>query len=148
MALCWSVSSERFADIEDSAADNDKDPAERLKQYFLKLQNPAPEHISQTRLLMRELLDNRRRADTASTWYLKDLLEHLITMVKAVPGWKTAKDAEAFALIYQWLGAINYFAISGPTLTGIFGDRRMSDIERAFPKQLEALMEASLIARR
>ena len=139
--------SDRFASVGETASEHTIDPAERLKRYFIKLQNPKPEHAAQTRLLMRELLDNKRRADTASTWYLKDFLEGLIAMVKDVSAWSDAKDAEAFALIYQWLGAINYFAISDPTLTGIFGTARMKAFQKAFPAQLEQLIDASLSAR-
>ena len=113
--------SNRFSEFQSAREEKGHDPAERLKDLFRELQNPNPEHAAQTRLLMRELLDNKRRADTASTWYLKGFLERLIDMVQEVPGWSNATEAEAFALVYQWLGAINYFAISGPTLTGIFG---------------------------
>lgn len=139
--------SNRFADFSDTAREQATDPKARLKRFILQIQDPPPQTAAQTRLLMRELLDNKRRADTASTWYLKGFLERLIQMVKAVPGWQDASEAEAFSLVYQWLGAINYFAISGPTLTGIFGADRIKQIEDRFPEQLEQLMEASLSAR-
>ena len=138
--------SERFAHLGSVSDGASLDPAERLKRFCLELHDPGPDNAAQTRLLMRELLDNNRRAGTASTWYLKDFLEGLITMVQAVPGWQRASDADAFSLIYQWLGALNYFAISGPTLTGIFGRQRMADIDRRFPEQFERLMQASLAA--
>lgn len=89
---------------------------------------------------MRELLDNKRRADTAGTWYLKPFLEQLTHRVKAIPAWSEASDAEAFAVVYQLLGAINYFGISEPTLKGIYGAERYEEIKRAFPAQLEALI--------
>lgn len=92
---------------------------------------------------MRELLDNKRRAEAASTWYLKTYLETLIEMVRAVPGWQGATDAEAFALVYQLLGAINYFAVSQPTLEGIFGAAKLAEIDAAFPARLAALMDAA-----
>lgn len=68
-------------------------------------------------------------------------------MVKAVPHWKDASDAEAFAMVYQLLGALNYFGISQPTLTGIFGPEMFADMKRNFPAQLEQLIGSILRAR-
>ena len=96
---------------------------------------------------MRELLDNRGRADTAGTWYLKGFLQDLIARVQKIPNWQTASDAEALAFIYQILGAINYFRISEPTLTGIFGQDDFGALEAAFPDQLDRLIRAGLNAR-
>ena len=96
---------------------------------------------------MRELLHNKRRVDTAGAWYLKPFLEQLILMVKAAPNWKDASDAEALAMVYQLLGAINYFGISQPTLTGIFGPALFEDMTRLFPAQLEQLIVSALGAR-
>jgi hypothetical protein len=95
-------------------------------------------------VLMRELLDNRRRAEHVGTWYLTSFLQNLVSMVKQVPHWKQATDPEVLALVYQWLGAINYYAISGPTLTGIFGPDYVDKVTQRFPEQLEQLIEASL----
>lgn len=68
---------------------------------------------------MRELLDNKLRAEAATTWYLKSYLETLTTMVSQMPGWANATQPEAFSFLYQLLGAINYYAISQPTLKAI-----------------------------
>ena len=96
------------------------------------------------RLLMRELLDNQYRASTAETWYLRDFLADLIRLAKALPGWTDASDADALALVYQLLGAINYYAVSGPTLRGIFGDAMIAVLQSKFEPQLEALITAAI----
>ena len=116
------------------------DPITALTAQLLHLHRENAEGTSATRVLMRELLDNKRRADTAGTWYLKPFLEQLTLRVKAIPAWAEASDAEAFAVVYQLLGAINYFGISEPTLKGIYGAERYEEIKRAFPAQLEALI--------
>lgn len=139
--------SARFEALDAAIGRDDSDPTDRLKAFFLELHASTSEQTDQTRLLMRELLDNRQRADKATTWYLKPFLENLIAMVHEVPNWADATGAEALALVYQWLGAINYFAVSGPTLSGIFGKRRLKEIEQAHTRQLESLIEASLEAR-
>ncbi|NQY15771.1 MAG: TetR/AcrR family transcriptional regulator [Henriciella sp.] len=134
--------SERF----ETSSTTDEDPVSALKSFLLRLQTPTAGGLNSTRVLMRELLDNKSRADTAGTWYLKPFLEHLTKMVQAIPNWQDASDVEAFALVYQLLGAINYFGISRPTLTGIFGAETYADIDQAFPIQLERLIDAAISA--
>ena len=137
----------RFADIDQRPVAPGADAADRLVAYLLALSDPTRLKPSATRVLMRELLDNRRRADTAGTWYLTSFLEQLIEMVKAVPNWTGATDSEALAFVYQILGAINYFNISEPTLTGIFGQEAYHALKAAHPEQLEQLIRAGLTAR-
>lgn len=122
------------------------DPIESFKSYILKLQTPTSGQVDSTRVLMRELLDNKRRADTAGTWYLKPFLEHCTAMLKAIPNWQESSDVDAFAMVYQLLGAINYYGISAPTLTGIFGAETYAEIDQAFPIQMEHLIDAAIAA--
>ena len=135
--------SEGFATLE---THSDDDPAEQVKRYFSALCERSMTKRGETMLLMRELMDNRRRAEHAGTWYLAGFLENLIAMVKAVPGWEKASPSQALSLAYAWLGAINYFALSGPTLNGIFGSETMHMTAQHYPLQLERIIEASLAA--
>ena len=137
--------SERYDALYASA--DASDPEERFKTFIMDLQQNAGEHTQQTALLIRELLDNKRRADTAGTWYLKPFLQRLIGMVQAIPNWQTASEAEALALVYQLLGAMNYFRISEPTLTQIFGATTYKELDRTFAPQLERTIDAALAAR-
>ena len=105
--------STRFETIDPTPVD--ADPTQRLTAFLLALHMQNATSTNATRILMRELLDIKRRADTAGTWNLKTFLEGLIAKVKAVPNWTDASDAEALALEYQLLVAINYFGISEPT---------------------------------
>ena len=138
--------SQQFEAIGDSIKAETGEPAIRLKSFLLRLYEDGAQSV-RTRLLMRELLDNKRRADTAGTWYLKAFLKQLIALTQAVPGWSQASEAEALATVYQFLGAINYFGVSEPTLTGIFGATVYKKLNAAFPAQLEQLIDAALSAR-
>ncbi|MEO1303368.1 MAG: TetR/AcrR family transcriptional regulator [Pseudomonadota bacterium] len=139
--------SDRFDADSGHPHDDQHTAADALIAYLINLSDPAAFSPIATRVLMRELLDNRGRADTAGTWYLKGFLQDLIARVQKVPNWQTASDAEALTFIYQILGAINYFRISEPTLTGIFGQDDFGALEAAFPDQLERLIRAGLNAR-
>ena len=115
---------------------------EQLLAFLLAVGSSRPR--SSTRMIMRELLDNAPRAESAGTWYLKSFLEGLIERVRAVPGWEKASRPRALALAYQLLGAVNYHSISHATLRAIFGERVYRSLEREFPKQLEATVRAAL----
>ena len=134
--------SERFLQL--STAESEDDPRRALVAYLLRLNHHTGQHPEQTALLIRELLDNKRRADTARSWYLQPFLNDLIKLLKGVPGWQSCTDGQALATVYQFLGAINYYHVSKPTLAGIFGSSKYKQLERQFPKQLEALITATV----
>jgi AcrR family transcriptional regulator len=119
---------------------------ERLTAYLLALVAQTPQEIERARLLMRELLDNPDRAETAGAWYLKPFLKDLLALLGAVPGWQQAPESERMAALIQLLGAINYHAVSGPTFRGIFGAQASNAMQRAYVPQLEATI-ASVLAR-
>ncbi len=129
---------EAMANVAEELADN---PVLRLKAYFQQLYQASSAQPAQTRLLMRELLDNKHRAATAETWYLKPFLTGLIAMVQAMPGWQDVSEAKAFAMVYQCLGAINYYSISKPTLIGIFGPQAYAALDTAFPEELDRMFD-------
>ncbi|MEL7481890.1 MAG: TetR/AcrR family transcriptional regulator [Pseudomonadota bacterium] len=139
--------SNTFETAQIEARQTGDDPVTQLKSFLLFQLTAVSTDQARAALLMRELLDNKRRADTASTWYLKPFLESLVEMVQAVPAWANASEAAALATAYQLLGAINYYAVSGPTLVGIFGDSRVGALDAAFPGQFEALIDAALSSR-
>ena len=127
---------------------SEMDPVGRLKVYLLILAEEAIKRSARTQLLMRELLDNKSRAELASAWYLKAFLKTLIEQVRATPRWANATDGEAFCCVYQLLGAINYFAVSQPTLDGIFGDSKTAEIQSAFPGVFALVVDSVLNSER
>ncbi len=121
-----------------------RDPLERLKTFYLGLAKPSPENIQRTRLLMRELLDNNARSEHAENWYLRDSLQRLIIMTKSVDTLQNLSDEEALIIVYQMLGAINYFLVSPSTLQAIFGDKMYEEVNQRFTQNLALLIEASI----
>ncbi|MAV72814.1 MAG: hypothetical protein CBB81_00490 [Cellvibrionales bacterium TMED21] len=121
-----------------------RDPLERLKTFYLGLAKPSPENIQRTRLLMRELLDNNARSEHAENWYLRDSLQRLIIMTKSVDTLQNLSDEEALIIVYQMLGAINYFLVSPSTLQAIFGDTMYEEVNQRFTQNLALLIEASI----
>ena len=121
-----------------------EEPKERLKLFYAALAEPTDTNTRRTRLLMRELLDNNARAVSAENWYLREFLERLIGMVKAIEGLQTLSDEEALIFAYQLLGAVNYFLISPATLGGIFGEKYLAKISTGFSFALNSLIESGI----
>ena len=123
------------------------DPVERLERALVGMLPQTAAALERARLLMRELLDNRERARHAEAWYLRDYLDELMAMVRAVPGWASATDAEVLALVYQHLGAINYYAISVTTLREMYGAAAFANLSERYPQQLASTLRQALAAR-
>ncbi|MEM8937039.1 MAG: helix-turn-helix domain-containing protein [Pseudomonadota bacterium] len=117
---------------------------DQLKALLHALLPDRDDDAVRIRLLMRELLDNVHRASAVETWYLKPFLMDIIDLVKSIGGWSRASDSDILAFIYQLLGAVNYYAISEPTLRGIFGRRRFNALKKAFAPQLDAMVDSAI----
>ncbi len=118
------------------------EPLQRLKQFFNTLAEPTDINARRTRLLMRELLDNRARATTAENWYLRHFLKRLTVMISTVDELRLLSDEEALIFAYQLLGAVNYFLISPATLSGIFGEDMLQRMSANFSAELDSLITA------
>ena len=136
--------SDDFQEQQTEAEQASEGPIESLKQFYAALGEPTETNTRRTRLLMRELLDNNARATNAENWYLREFLERLIAMVKAIEGLQTLSDEEALIFAYQLLGAVNYFLISPATLSGIFGKDVMQRMSANFSVDLDSLISAKI----
>lgn len=121
-------------------------PSARLEETFVEFLRASLERGDETQLLMRELLDNKRRAETARTWYLKPFLERLTALALDDPSGALDSRAAAQAFVYQLLGAINYFVVSQPTLEQMLGKAEFEGLEACCEYELRALIRARLCA--
>lgn len=103
----------------------------------------AQTHRDDTLLLMRELLDNRRRAAQAGTWYLRPFLDRLAALLGEDPNWQGVSVPERITHIYQVLGAINYFVVSTSTLKNMYSSRHVSEMRKCFPDRLKEIASMS-----
>ena len=140
--------SDRLMDELEEVRERFPDPRERLEETFIAFYRTSVENPDDTQLLMRELLDNKRRAETSRTWYLKPFLETLIDMVVSDKTSGIRNRTAALAVVYQLLGAITYFAVSEPTLAKMFGKKEFSKLRAGYEKELRTLISARLDWRR
>lgn len=133
--------SDRFMeDLDQARAGND------LEATFVAFYRAALAHRDDTQLLMRELLDNKHRASTARSWYLKPFLEQLTDLAMAAGPTVLTSRPQALAFVYQLLGAINYFTVSEPTLTQMLGATAYGSTAAAFERELRAVIASRLAA--
>jgi AcrR family transcriptional regulator len=119
------------------------DPLRQLEALFLRVLGNVHEHLEDTQLLMREVLDNRPRAGESHHWYLTDFLNGIVAIARRTPGGSRLSQAEALARIYGLFGALNYFAISKPTLQQMFGDYTYDRLHEALPAEVRRQVRAA-----
>lgn len=117
--------SRRFLDTLEQGPGSLQGAMRRLFDHMMREKDDA-------RIVMRELLDNSERAEKSRKWYLRPFLDHLAAMGRRNPNWAGESDAEIFARVYQLVGAVNYWAISGPTLGRMYGPEDMQGFSDAF----------------
>lgn len=114
----------------------DEAPERQLEDILLGLYAMSREHPMDTRLLVREMLDNAARADKAKDWYLRPFLDEIVAVLQRIPGFNRVTFPAAFCMVYQLLGSIEYFTISTATLKHMYGAEPYEDFSRDFPMEL------------
>lgn len=116
------------------------EPEASFIAVMLSFQRDIQEDMPTTRLLMRELLDNRARAEHARRWYLRPFLQRLSALLQSAPRWQKADEASLFSAVYGLLGAANYYAVSGPTLERIMGKAAFRRVEARYADEFGELV--------
>ena len=132
----------RFEGVVQGAIAQPGSGREKACAVLLTIHSHLMQESADARIIARELLDNVDRAEQSRKWYLRPLLDALAEVFRGIPEWKNAGDDEVYAAMYQLVGAINYFAISGATLDRMIGPERLAAVARAFPAVLGRLVEA------
>ncbi len=127
-------------------AESDATAAERFAALVMAQYQLQVKDEDAARLVMRELLDNEHRANTAGNWYLKPYLDLLIETLTAIDHLHKISEGQALALVYQILGAVHYFVVSRPTLEHMFGKATYSEAESSYAVELTRLIHARLAA--
>lgn len=130
--------SRRLLEAMRQGVSSDDPPAERFEKAMIAIHRSADENPLDTRILMRELLDNQRREAPEEEWYFKTFLDQLVAALDAIGSWKQRSRPEKIAKIYTLVAASEYFAASGAVLARFYGEEEKAEIERAFREDLSA----------
>ncbi|MEE4540109.1 MAG: TetR/AcrR family transcriptional regulator [Erythrobacter sp.] len=113
--------------------------AKLLATYRVALANPLD-----SKVLMHELLEDRRRQAPRNEWFFKTVLDELAQALDAVPQVSNLAAPERLARIYQLVSAIEFFASSDAVLRRFYGEEGYDAIRDAYPGQLRALIRAAM----
>ena len=111
---------EQLAGFLAAAKNSTEDPRRQLLHLLTTMSNGGEQAVTVTILLMRELLDNRDRAEKAHKWYLRPFLDELTDIVERGKNQGYFTDVSALAFVYQLLGSTQYFLVSQPTLQQLY----------------------------
>ena len=111
-------------------------PEQRLKSFVNGLSELMLHHNEDARLIARELLDNMDRAPQSRKWYLRGFLDTSVALLAALPAMRGKDQDQLSTIAYQLIGSVNYFAISFPTLSGIWGPERLEAMKANFTTEL------------
>ncbi|MDQ0464004.1 AcrR family transcriptional regulator [Caulobacter ginsengisoli] len=118
------------------------DPEQQLEILFQRLYDNTLDHPHDTQLLMRELLDNRPRAEHAHSWHMRDFLDGLIALARKTRGGAALGDTEILARLYLLIGAMTYAAVSEPTLRQMYAEG-FDSLQRQLPLEIRRLVLTS-----
>jgi AcrR family transcriptional regulator len=121
-----------------SGVDASRSPEQQFEAMILGIYHTAIENPLDTRVLMRELLDDQRRETPESEWFLKTFLNELAGVLNSVEALADLSFAQKFSRIYLLVSAIQFFVASSSVLTRFYGAEEWERLTQEYPKQLRA----------
>ncbi len=130
--------SERMQSAMPPQADPGASAEQRLEAMFAKFYAVALDHPLDSKVLMRELIDDQRRDSPEDEWHFRAMLNRMVAALDAIDGMPALPFAEKLARIYSIVSMIQYFVGSGAVLKRFYGDGDFAEIRSAYPEQLRS----------
>lgn len=130
--------SERLQKAMALSAEASSSPEEQFERMMLGVFDTACDSPLDTKILMRELIDNQRRDTPPEEWYLKRFLDSLLDRLDAIEAVAGLSRAQKLARIYMIMSAIEYFAASEAVLNRFYGAAEYESISRAYRDDLRS----------
>lgn len=121
-----------------SGVNENNPPEQQFEEMILSIYAVAMDYPDDTKVLMRELLDDQRSDAPPSEWFVKQFLDEIVGVLDTVAGLSELPSERKFARVYLLLSAIQYFAASKATLTRFYGEEEYAQIAGAYPTELRA----------
>lgn len=122
----------------------DASPAQRFEDVILAIYERAAANPLDTKLLMRELLEDQRSEAPEGDWFFKNWLGEIITLLEAVEGQADLPMADKIARVYLLISAIQFYAGSDAVLTRFYGKEEFDRIGEFYPLELRRLVRRLL----
>ncbi|MFU7529327.1 TetR/AcrR family transcriptional regulator [Qipengyuania sp. ASV99] len=121
-----------------AGVDTGKPPEQQFEDMILRIYAAARANPLDSKVLMRELLEDQRSQAPADEWFFKTYLDQIVDMLNQIETLKPLTFAQKFAHLYSLLSAIEYFVASEATLVRFYGRDDFNRIADSYPDQLRA----------
>jgi len=121
------------------------DEKEQILQFVQLLCDNSEKKPNRENIILRELLDNPKRAEKAKKWFFVDYFRELTGMIKSGQGKGLFKAVNPEVFILQLLGAHRYLIISLPTVKQFFDAEIYRQILKDHRGELETFVKERLI---
>lgn len=132
--------SQRLQSAMETHVDPDKPPIEQFEDMMIGFYEVAQANPLDTRVLMRELLDDQRREAPSEEWHLKHTLDRIVATLNRIEGVAELPFAQKFARIYTAVSAIEFFIGSNLVLKRFYGEEEFAQIREAYPHELRVMV--------
>lgn len=126
----------------------DRFPAEndQIFQFLQLLCENSEKKPVRENIILRELLDNPKRAEKAKKWFFADYFAELTGIIRSGQGKGMFKPVNPEIFILQLLGAHRYLIISLPTVKQFFSPEIYQGILREHRSELELFVRERLLS--
>nr|WP_298931267.1 TetR/AcrR family transcriptional regulator [uncultured Erythrobacter sp.] len=122
-----------------------KTPEAQFEGIILGFYSAARENPLDTKVLMRELLDNQRSDAPAEEWHLKNFLDAIVAKLDEIDGKAAQPLAQKLAAIYTLVSSIEYFAASVAVIQRFYGDDEFERVEAAYLEELRGQIRRIIV---
>ena len=135
---------DRLLEVTKDDQANGTTPAERFEDAIARIYRLAVDNPLDTKVLMRELLEDQRRDAPKDDWFFKTWLDDIVALLEQVEGQDQLPRADKIARVYLLISAIQFYAGSGPLLTRFYGEEDYAEIGEFYPRELRELVRRML----
>ncbi|MBC2717290.1 MAG: TetR/AcrR family transcriptional regulator [Desulfobacteraceae bacterium] len=121
------------------------DEKEQIFQFVQLLCNNSEKKPNRENIILRELIDNPKRAEKAKKWFFVDYFKELTGIIKSGQTKGLFKPINPEIFILQLLGAHRYLIISLPTVKQFFDEKIYQQILKDHRTELETFVNERLI---
>jgi len=121
------------------------DEKKQIFQFVQLLCNNSEKKPNRENIILRELLDNPKRAEKAKKWFFVDYFKELTGIIKSGQNNGLFNPVSPEIFILQLLGAHRYLIISLPTVKQFFDEKIYQQILKDHRAELETFVRKRLI---
>lgn len=123
------------------------DEREQLRQFIRLLWENSQNKPNRENIIIREMLDNPKRADKVKKWFFVDYLNELTGIIRSGQAKGIFKPVVPEVFIFQLLGAHRYVVISMPTVKQFFPVETNKKLVSEHTRELEEFVEERLFVK-